>query len=75
MDGLLLPALANRHGLLADVKGDLSGLAAAGQEKAVFSEQHELLGLEPATVSPPGGVLGWAGRTGSSAAGHHLRAQ
>lgn len=52
MDGLLLPALANRHGLLADVKGDLSGLAAAGQEKAVFSERRELLGLEPATFSP-----------------------
>ena len=78
-DGLLLPALANRHGLiagatgtgktvtlqrlveqasrigvptlLADVKGDLSGLAAAGQEKAVFSQRRELLGLEPAAFA------------------------
>jgi hypothetical protein len=49
---LLLPALANRHGLQADGKGDLSGLAAAGQEKAEFSERRELLGLEPATFTP-----------------------
>jgi len=34
--------------LLADVKGDLFGLAAAGQEKALFSQRRELLGLEPA---------------------------
>ena len=78
-DALLLPALANRHGLiagatgtgktvtlqriveqfsrigvptlLADVKGDLSGLAAAGQEKAVFSQRREQLGLEPAAFA------------------------
>lgn len=78
MDGLL-PALANRHGLiagatgtgktatlqrlveqvsrigvptlLADVKGDLSGLAAAGQDKAVFSQRREQLGLVPATFA------------------------
>ena len=78
-DALLLPALANRHGLiagatgtgktvtlqriveqfsrigvptlLADVKGDLSGLAAAGQEKAVFSQRREQLGLEPAVFA------------------------
>ena len=76
-DGLLLPALANRHGLiagatgtgktvtlqrlveqcsrigvpilLADVKGDLSGLAAAGVDKAAFAERRVLLGL-PAAV-------------------------
>ncbi|MCX5957952.1 MAG: DUF853 family protein [Cyanobacteria bacterium] len=80
LDCALLPALANRHGLiagatgtgktvtlqrlveqvsrigvptlLADVKGDLSGLAAAGQEKAAFSERRELLGLEPSTFAP-----------------------
>jgi len=80
VDGVLLPALANRHGLiagatgtgktvtlqrlveqcsrigvptlLADVKGDLSGLAAAGQEKAVFSQRRELLGLPPAAFAP-----------------------
>jgi DNA helicase HerA-like ATPase len=80
VDGVLLPALANRHGLiagatgtgktvtlqriveqlsrigvptlLADVKGDLSGLAAAGQEKAVFSQRREQLGLPPATFAP-----------------------
>ena len=79
VDGVLLPALANRHGLiagatgtgktvtlqriveqfsrigvptlLADVKGDLSGLAAAGQEKAVFSQRREQLGLPPATFA------------------------
>jgi len=79
-DALLLPALANRHGLiagatgtgktvslqrivelfsrigvptlLADVKGDLSGLAAAGKEKAVFSQRREQLGLEPASFAP-----------------------
>jgi len=79
VDALLLPALANRHGLiagatgtgktvtlqriveqfsrigvptlLADVKGDLSGLAAAGQEKAVFSQRREQLGLEPAAFA------------------------
>jgi len=79
VDGVLLPALANRHGLiagatgtgktvtlqriveqfsrigvpslLADVKGDLSGLAAAGQEKAVFSQRREQLGLEPAAFA------------------------
>ena len=79
VDGLLLPALANRHGLiagatgtgktvtlqriveqfsrigvptlLADVKGDLSGLAAAGHEKAVFSQRREQLGLEPASFA------------------------
>jgi len=79
-DALLLPALANRHGLiagatgtgktvtlqriveqfsrigvptlLADVKGDLSGLAAAGMEKAVFSQRREQLGLEPAVFAP-----------------------
>jgi len=33
--------------LLADVKGDLCGLAEAGQEKAVFNQRRELLGLEP----------------------------
>lgn len=27
--------------LLADVKGDLSGLAAAGQENAAFSERRQ----------------------------------
>ena len=37
--------------LLADVKGDLSGLAAAGQEKAVSSQRRELLGLEPAAFA------------------------
>lgn len=75
-DGLLRPALANRHGLiagatgtgktvtlqrlveqmsrigvpvlLADGKGDLSGLAAAGVEKEAFRERRELLGLPPA---------------------------
>jgi DNA helicase HerA-like ATPase len=80
VDGLLLPALANRHGLiagatgtgktvtlqriveqfsrigvptlLADVKGDLSGLAAAGQERTVFSQRREQLGLEPAVFAP-----------------------
>ena len=79
VDALLLPALANRHGLiagatgtgktvtlqriveqfsrigvptlLADVKGDLSGLAAAGQEKAVFSQRREQLGLDPAAFA------------------------
>ena len=77
-DALLLPALANRHGLiagatgtgktvtlqrlveqfsrlgvptlLADVKGDLSGLAAPGVEKAAFAERRVLLGL-PAAYS------------------------
>ena len=38
--------------LLADVKGDLSGLAAAGQEKAAFSERREQLGLSPAVFAP-----------------------
>ncbi len=80
VDGVLAPALANRHGLiagatgtgktvtlqrlveqfsrigvptlLADVKGDLSGLAAAGQEEAVFSQRREQLGLEPAVFAP-----------------------
>ena len=80
VDGALLPALANRHGLiagatgtgktvtlqriveqvsrigvptlLADVKGDLSGLAAAGQEKAAFSERREQLGLPRAAFAP-----------------------
>ncbi|MFO0119373.1 MAG: helicase HerA-like domain-containing protein [Cyanobium sp.] len=80
VDGALLPALANRHGLiagatgtgktatlqriveqvsrigvptlLADVKGDLSGLAAAGQEKAAFSERREKLGLPRAAFAP-----------------------
>ena len=80
VDVALLPALANRHGLiagatgtgktatlqriveqvsrigvptlLADVKGDLSGLAAAGQEKAAFSERREQLGLPRAAFAP-----------------------
>jgi DNA helicase HerA-like ATPase len=79
VDGALLPALANRHGLsagatgtgktvtlqrlveqvsrigvptlLADVKGDLSGLAAAGQEKAALSERREPLGLPRAAFA------------------------
>ena len=38
--------------LLADVKGDLSGLAAAGQEKAAFSERRQQLGLSPAVFAP-----------------------
>jgi hypothetical protein len=38
--------------LLADVKGDLSGLAAAGQEKAVFSERRQQLALSPAAFAP-----------------------
>jgi DNA helicase HerA-like ATPase len=39
--------------LLADVKGDLSGLAAAGQEKAVFSERRQQLALSPWTCCRP----------------------
>jgi len=78
-DALLLPGLANRHGLiagatgtgktvtlqriveqfsrigvpclLADVKGDLSGLAASGQEKAVFSQRRAQLGLPSAAFA------------------------
>jgi len=38
--------------LLADVKGVLSGLEAAGQEKAAFSERREQLGLSPAAFAP-----------------------
>ncbi len=38
--------------LLADVKGDLSCLAAAGQEKAAFSERREQLGLPRAAFAP-----------------------
>jgi DNA helicase HerA-like ATPase len=38
--------------LLADVKGDLCGLAVAGQEKAAFSERREQLGLSPAAFAP-----------------------
>jgi len=77
VDGVLLPALANRHGLiagatgtgktvtlqrlveqcsrigvptlLADVKGDLSGLAAPGQENPGFSQRREQLGLPSAS--------------------------
>jgi DNA helicase HerA-like ATPase len=33
--------------LLADVKGDLAGLARPGQEKPAFRERRRLLGLEP----------------------------
>jgi len=80
VDGVLLPALANRHGLiagatgtgktvtlqrlveqcsrigvptlLADVKGDLSGLAAPGQENPGFSQRREQLGLPSASFAP-----------------------
>jgi hypothetical protein len=34
------------------VKGDLCGLAVAGQEKAAFSERREQLGLSPAAFAP-----------------------
>jgi DNA helicase HerA-like ATPase len=81
----LLPALANRHGLisgatgtgktvtlqtlaeqlsrsgvpvfLADVKGDLSGLAAAGGDNAKVTERVKLLGLTPRYESCP--VVFW----------------
>src|SRR3954468_5069692 len=82
----LLPALANRHGLItgatgtgkivtlqalaqrfsaigvpvfmADVKGDLSGLAASGSSSPKMEERLDLLGLpEPSWASSP--VVFW----------------
>lgn len=38
--------------LLADVKGDLSGLAQAGVEKPAFRERQRLLGLDPSPFEP-----------------------
>jgi DNA helicase HerA-like ATPase len=81
-DALLLPAMANRHGLiagatgtgksvslqqiaekcsrsgipilLADIKGDLSGLAAAGQVRPIFTQRRQQLGLpEPVPAGSP----------------------
>jgi len=93
----LLPALANRHGLIAgatgtgktvtlqtfaerfssigvpvfmaDVKGDLAGIAAAGGGNAKVEERLALLGIEPAYAGCP--VVFW---DVFGASGHPVRA-
>ena len=97
----LLPAMANRHGLIAgatgtgktvslqtlaerfsdigvpvfmaDVKGDLAGLASPGGGNAKVAERVKSLGLEGLPASRVSGrVLGRVRRCGSPRAHHHF---
>jgi DNA helicase HerA-like ATPase len=97
----LLPALANRHGLItgatgtgktitlqllaerfsaigvpvfmADVKGDLSGLAAAGSLTPKLQERLDALGVDGSRAGGlPGRLLGRFRRAGTSGAGDDL---
>ncbi len=100
----LLPAMANRHGLItgatgtgktvtlqklaesfseigvpvfmADVKGDLTGIAAAGQSSEKLQARLEKIGVSDwGAARQPGGALGYLWREGPPGAGDGFRSR